>query len=340
MKTLMTAGVVLALLAAIASPASAADDDVVLLSNGGRVRGSVVVEDPAQGVRIRLADGTIRNIAAKDVKKVEYSGAPVAAEAPPIVAPVAPVVAAPQPLQAAAGSIHVETAAPASVTVDGGLVGKAPANVKAAAVGRHLVHVDFDGGGSQQQVILVQGGETANVRLELPPAQQAFADRRGVHFGVEGGLIAPAVLNGVAFGANAAAFLNLAIAPAVDTRFYVSGQGVTGNWGGPGFSVGARFRFNLGSIYTMGLGLEGGLQFYTPGSNETVCFGESCSRPTNSQAAFGFLGPTCSLFGFRFGEHRQFELTLTQAFLFFPSSSSPLEFSQSLNFGALFGAGS
>jgi hypothetical protein len=163
------------------SLAYASGGDIVLLANGGRVRGTVIVEDPATGVRIRLADGTIRNIPAKEVKTVQYEGqapaSPVPNPASPAlvvpVAPVAPVAPPPPaaPVPAGVGSIHVETTEPATVTVDGGVVGKSPADVHEAAAGRHQVHVDFEGGGSREEVVLVQNGQTSSVKLEVPASE-------------------------------------------------------------------------------------------------------------------------------------------------------------------------
>ncbi len=53
--------------------ASAGDvDDTVFLKSGGRARGAVLEEDPKNGVRLRLPDGTIRAYAPKDVDHVDY----------------------------------------------------------------------------------------------------------------------------------------------------------------------------------------------------------------------------------------------------------------------------
>jgi hypothetical protein len=143
------------------APAAWADDDVVLLKNGGRVRGTVIQEDPVQGVRVRLPDGTIRAVKPAEVKQVLYADAAAAPTAKPAASPAAP--------PASAGAIHVEVDGPAGrVTVDGGAVGRTPADVKAAGVGRHLVQIDFDDGGTWRDTVLVQAGETSNVKLGEP----------------------------------------------------------------------------------------------------------------------------------------------------------------------------
>ncbi len=152
--------------ASILAPAAIAwADDVVLLNNGGRVRGTVIEEDPAEGVRIRLADGTTRSLKANVVKQVLYADSPPPSARP--AAHAAPAqVAAPPP---GAGAIHVEAAGPPGmVSVDGGRVGSTPVDVRSAGVGQHLVHIDFDGGRSWQSMVLVQGGQTANIKLGAP----------------------------------------------------------------------------------------------------------------------------------------------------------------------------
>jgi hypothetical protein len=76
------------LLCAIAYAGEA--DDTVFLTDGGRVRGTVIEESPGIGVRVRLADGRIRQLAAKDVKSVQYAGEAAAPPAP-VPPPSAPV---------------------------------------------------------------------------------------------------------------------------------------------------------------------------------------------------------------------------------------------------------
>jgi hypothetical protein len=73
-------------------------DDTVFLKSGGRIRGTVMVEDPSSGVRVKLSDGTVREVPAADVARVEYasdahSAAPPAAPAPALTAPGAAPVA-------------------------------------------------------------------------------------------------------------------------------------------------------------------------------------------------------------------------------------------------------
>ena len=64
-------------------------DDVVMLANGGRLRGAVMEEDPVKGVRIKLVDGTVKTVAHAAVKEVRY-GSPAPEEAPEEPAPAPP----------------------------------------------------------------------------------------------------------------------------------------------------------------------------------------------------------------------------------------------------------
>jgi hypothetical protein len=51
-------------------------DDTVVLRDGGRIRGVVIEESPALGVRISLPDGTTRGLAPSEVERVIYGHAP------------------------------------------------------------------------------------------------------------------------------------------------------------------------------------------------------------------------------------------------------------------------
>ena len=107
-------------LSTIAGLAHADADDIVFLKNGGRMRGVVMLEDPKQGVKIKLGDGSVQQIAPGDVDHIEY-GKP----APPPVAPLPAGPAPPRrPLPAAASR------SPAPV-VPPGAVGGPPAPVAA-----------------------------------------------------------------------------------------------------------------------------------------------------------------------------------------------------------------
>lgn len=81
-----------------------AQDDVVLLSNGGRVRGRVLEHDPASETRVVLDDDTVRVYPAAHVAEVRY-GDDVAAEATPSPRASVQVREAPAPIVRFAASI-------------------------------------------------------------------------------------------------------------------------------------------------------------------------------------------------------------------------------------------
>jgi hypothetical protein len=79
-------GVALAVLLA-ALPARGGDvPDTVILNDGSRLRGTISVEDPKEGVTIVLADGSVHTIKPQDVKRVVYGGG-IARSAAPAPAP-------------------------------------------------------------------------------------------------------------------------------------------------------------------------------------------------------------------------------------------------------------
>jgi hypothetical protein len=86
-------------LAFFAAQAASADEpeDTVFLSNGGRLRGTVIEQDPERGVKLRLLDGSIRKLKTGDVARIEYAADPDAAPAPPPEAPAAAPAPAPAP---------------------------------------------------------------------------------------------------------------------------------------------------------------------------------------------------------------------------------------------------
>ena len=64
--------------------------DTVMLTNGGRVRGTVMEEDPQNGTSVRLADGSVKHLAPSEVKQVIYGGH-VQTEAAPQAPPPPPM---------------------------------------------------------------------------------------------------------------------------------------------------------------------------------------------------------------------------------------------------------
>src|SRR5262249_49139105 len=109
----------------LTGPARADGDDVVYLKNGGRMRGSVMVEDPQRGVRIKLIDGTVKTVPPSDVDHVDYAqsaSAPRAAppaHAPPEQPAPAPAQPSPAPPPAAAPPPSSPAAVGAAPSVEG-----------------------------------------------------------------------------------------------------------------------------------------------------------------------------------------------------------------------------
>jgi hypothetical protein len=75
---------------AAASVALAQGTDVVMLSNGGRLRGTVEVYEPGADVVIVLSDGTRRTVPAAEVAQVIFGDAGAPTEPPPTESPTSP----------------------------------------------------------------------------------------------------------------------------------------------------------------------------------------------------------------------------------------------------------
>jgi hypothetical protein len=105
MRILLHFGLALAalLVAALATPEAHADDgaDIVVLVNGSRLAGTVIDQDPQKGTSLRLANGTIKRFAPKDVKRVIYGGG-LKPESPPAPVETPPPAVAPPPTEAPA----------------------------------------------------------------------------------------------------------------------------------------------------------------------------------------------------------------------------------------------
>jgi hypothetical protein len=91
-KRILAIGAVAAFLTLPGATRASDAEDTVFLVNGGRVRGTVMEEDPAKGVTVKLPDGSVRKIAPAEVKRVQYG-----AEAPKPAPLPAPARAAPAP---------------------------------------------------------------------------------------------------------------------------------------------------------------------------------------------------------------------------------------------------
>jgi hypothetical protein len=246
------------------------------------------------------------------------------------------------------GSLRVEASKPGRVFVDGGEVGVAPADVHDLAARRHRVRVDFDEGGSEERLVLITNNDTTKVVIEVSEARTIFnRTRKGAHLGVSAEPIFMYAYHsdtGEAFsggspqdffsgspsyaygGGRITAALNVGLSPGADFRvgaFATEAFGAHGELAPFGGLV--AFRFNIGSVYSMEFGLEGGYAAGTTLNFATHCTSESeignsslpttqiCRAPVFQPGPF--FGPEWSLASFRFGKLQQFEVELRQGLM-------------------------
>jgi hypothetical protein len=229
------------------------------------------------------------------------------------------------------GSLHVESDAPATVTVDGGEIGKTPADVGGLFPGRHRVRIKYDAGGTDDHTVLITSNDTARLDAKIPPARLLFnATRSGVTFGA--GLepifmfvYHPEGYSALAYeGLRLNAFVNVGLSPAVDFRATFFVTDAAGAYGALAPIGGiAAFRFNAGTVYSAEIGLEAG---YALGTNLSAPDGCSTSplsslyppAPgcfTNVWERSAFVGVEASVASFRFGSRGQFEAELREGIM-------------------------
>ncbi|MEO7109256.1 MAG: PEGA domain-containing protein [Polyangiaceae bacterium] len=287
-------------------------DDMVLLKNGGRMRGTVMSETPTDGVKIKLADGTVQSIAAAEIDHVVYDGATSAPQsAAPTQTPQGPSKpdTSSSPLQP--GRLVITTTASAHIFIDGGERGTAPLDIPAIDQGTHAIRVVFDSGGSQTTRVSVMPNQTTSLNLEPSEAARAFGDRRGVHFGGTAELMTSvAKVNGA--GARIAPFVNIGASPGFDFRvapeivFGVGHQEKVDDsklmWS---LGAAAQLRFNVGALYTLWFGANVGAWSLNglPSNSETIV-----AQQTRLSPYFFFEASPVTI---RFGEHREFEIGYT-----------------------------
>ncbi|HVY48070.1 MAG TPA: hypothetical protein VHB21_19415 [Minicystis sp.] len=189
-----------------------------------------------KGVRVKLADGTIRSIPAKDVKHVTYAGS--ASEQQP----------APPPPAAA-------PAAPPAV----GLAPPAPS--PPAPAGSLLVAPQAPGGAELQP----EGGAEA---------RSAFAARSGAHVGFGAELVFADIPNGgfAFFGGLASFVLNVGVAPAADLRVTAFAGAAQGDFTMIPLGGTVDARLDIGPTYSMAFGVRGGAELFA-GSNGSLSLG-------------------------------------------------------------------
>jgi hypothetical protein len=199
------------------------------------------------------------------------------------------------------------TCAPGKVFVDGKEAGQSPARVSASA-GPHKVRAELENGDVVERMAFVNaGGATLSVVPATPAICRPVA-RRGLSMGVGGGAgpLTPWVIDtqaGKATASGLVAFhgsflVNYGAHRVVDLRTGLDALVSVHPHGTIGFvGVPAQVRLNLGSTYTLGVGVAAGLAF-TAGDLSYKAFA---------------VGPTLSPLGFRFGARGQWELSLFDA---------------------------
>jgi hypothetical protein len=189
----------------------------------------------------------------------------------------------------------------ADVFVDDRQVAKDAVRVEAGA-GVHRIRADYGGGDEEIRLVYVNPGVVLDVPID-PPRSRCFADlRHGLHYGVGLGIVPTIVTSRdtMALGPRFVFALNYGVAPAVDLRtgLQASFERRLFGDGDPvrspvlvALDVPLHVRFNIGSVYTLGLG--GDIGFVT------------------DTTAKGFAaGPWINLLGFRMGSRGQWELDL------------------------------
>lgn len=316
-----------------------AERATVLLRNGGIVTGDVVLYVPGERVILDLGPSGQASFAAEEIREVRID----AASTPTADLPTATPGPAPPPAATStAGQLHIEASAPARVRIDGGDAGRAPISVEGVSPGRHLVRVDFDEGGSEQKQVYVQSGQRTALMVQAPAYTQAGRYRRGLHFLLGGGPFFHAMTGGTtgrgAFGGGAQinAGLNFGLTSGrADLRLLgLVNAGTFGTYYGggtmAGFELGVRpsVRLNFGSKYAMELGLRMAL-FYDRHDYMPRIF----EKRIETRTAFE-VGPEISVLSFRFGDLRQFEVTLWHAAIF--NTAGYMQIQNGLGFTYLF----
>jgi len=299
-----------ALAISLTTPAVSWADDVVVLKDGGRLRGTVIEESRGRGVRIRLLDGVVREVEPANVDRVQYDSA----------------------MSTASGRLVIESVTPGTVFVDEKERGPSPVDLPSISNGRHSIHIEFADGGSSTKTAYVMANQTTVVAMDVTGLVSTY--RRGPRFGVaaEGAEFAFGTgSHGVTTGgARLLPFLNLGVSRLVDVRIAASlmVSGVASAvqndlvWSAGGDLA---VRLNVLSFYAVGMGAYVGyLAWPRP---------ELIGQPTATSALLGMVEGSPALF--RFGEKRQFEagLMFGAGMLSLDNSSA---FFASAGFGYLF----
>jgi hypothetical protein len=243
----------------------------------------------------------------------------------PAPSPQPPAVSAPPPVpsESLRGSLEITSRASGTVSIDGKAHGQPPIRLEDLDPGRYVVTIEFDElGGGRREVVEVRGGSLAKIYFEPSLAREKAAYRRGLNFGAA---VGPSVVMDYfeeyfGGGVRASFLLNVGIIPAVDFRtgLDVMMGGLYAGYNATRFAgfftVPAQLHFNLGSVYTIMVGGVVGVS-----TVERVLSREfsatQVETTTERREVFVTGGPTASVATFRFGDRRQFELSLQNTML-------------------------
>jgi hypothetical protein len=243
------------------------------LNDGSEVRGVVMSKDPAAGVVLRLVDGTTRTFPAANVVYVGLQGT---------------------------GGLYIEGEEPAKVTLQDEVEGRTPFTMTNLAGGTYRVKVEFDGGGTVETEIGVHVGRIERVNIPLPEIRRLSKDH-GWAFAA-GPLLGSSEGHGL-YGFDALVGHYFALSPTLEVRIS-AGLGIVmieDFTNGPEFFVNPAFRVNLSPAHAMEFGLQLGAT--------TTGYVPDDSYDAEGKIE-GALGVRLSFVSLRFGEHRQYEVTL------------------------------
>jgi hypothetical protein len=231
-------------------------------------------KDPATGVVLRLIDGTSRTFPTASVVYVGFVGT---------------------------GGLYIEGEEPAKVIVQDEIEGRTPFAMTNLAGGTYRVKVEFDGGGTVETEITVHVGRIERANIPLPEIRRFSKDHGWAIVG--GPLLGVSDDRGM-FGFEALVGHYFALSPTVEVRIS-AGLGlisIEGDATGPELFVNPALRVNLSPVYAMELGLQLGATTTRVTSGYPDYLSESQLE--------GAIGLRLSLVSLRFGEHRQYEVTL------------------------------
>ncbi len=284
------------------------------------MRGTVMSETPADGVKIRLADGTVLTVPPTQVDHVVYDDSKAGTSAEPAAPPAnAPSTGPSKPDTSSpitprrSGRLIITTTAPGKIFIENGERGQAPLDIPSIEEGTHIIRVEFTGGGSTTTRVSVAPDGITRITVEQSEGARAFADRRGAHVvisaeeTVDVGKISM-------IGTRVAPYINLGASPGFDFRVgpqLMMGVGhlekVDDSKFAWSLAAALQLRFNAGSVYTFWFG--GNVGAWSINSAVSGYFG-SGTIPTEVHLS-PFVTAEVSPLTLRFGEHHEFEVGYT-----------------------------